>query len=121
MYVNFDPCSVTAPYIAAIAGMSGYKGVGCVECGGTCGGMSGLTMDGTGLFGTGIFGDSVTLTDLSTWTWAEVGTIAAAAFVLYSVTSTTRRGVRGVRRVTRRKTRRIKRPAVKGFIGETKR
>ena len=67
----------------------GMMGLGCPDCAGTCG-MNGLTMDGSGLFGTGIFGDSVTLTDLSTWTWAEYATVAFGAYVLISLVHTTK-------------------------------
>lgn len=71
-------------------------GLGC------CGGMGALTMDGTGLFGTGIFGGNFNLTDFSTWGPAEVGALLAAAFVLFSITSTTQRGVEGVQKRVRK-------------------
>jgi hypothetical protein len=77
---------------------SGLSGLGCPGCGGSCQGLQGLTMDGSGLFGTGIFGTGVTLTDLSTWTWAEYGTLALGAYVLLSLVHTTRAGARRVRR-----------------------
>jgi hypothetical protein len=68
----------------------GMGGLGCPDCQGTCGGMNGLTMDGSGLFGTGIFGTGVTLTDFSTWTWAEYATLALGAYTLLSLVHTTK-------------------------------
>lgn len=54
--------------------------------------MGALNMDGTGLFGTGIFGSTVSLTDLSTWTWAEYATLALGAYTLFSLVHTTKSG-----------------------------
>lgn len=68
----------------------GMSGLGCPDCNNTCGGMGGLTMDGSGLFGTGIFGTGVSLTDLSTWTWAEYATLALGAYTLLSLVHTTK-------------------------------
>jgi hypothetical protein len=73
-----------------------FPGLGCPDCHGTCGGMTGLTMDGSGLFGTGIFGTGVSVTDLSTWTWAEYGTLALGAYTLLSLVHTTKAGAQRV-------------------------
>lgn len=51
----------------------GMGGLGCSQ------GISGLTMDGSGLFGTGIFSN-----DLTTWSGWEYGLIAVGAYMLYS-------------------------------------
>lgn len=67
------------------AGMNG----GCGCCG-----VSGLTMDGTGLFGTGLFAGG---TDLSTWGYGEWGVVAIGVYMLFSTFSTTRRGYSRVR------------------------
>ena len=72
------------------------SGLGCPDCNNTCGGMGALNMDGTGIFGTGIFGQTVTLTDLSTWTWAEYATLALGAYTLLSLVHTTKAGARRV-------------------------
>lgn len=57
-------------------------------------GLGALNMDGTGLFGTGIFGQTVTVTNLSTWTFAEYGAVGLGAFTAFSLFSTTKSGVR---------------------------
>lgn len=75
----------------------GMSGLGCPDCGGTCG-MSGLSMDGSGLFGTGIFGTGVVLTDFSTWGMGEYATLALGAYVLLSLTYTTKAAGRRVSR-----------------------
>jgi hypothetical protein len=77
----------------------GISGLGCPDCQGTCGGMNGLTMDGSGLFGTGIFGTGVTYTDPSTWGVWEWGTVGLAAFAVLSMLDT---GRRATQRVTER-------------------
>lgn len=99
MYFNFDPCTASEPYIKAIGGMSG---LGCAECHGKCG-MAGFSMDGSGLFGTGVFGDSVTVTDISTWTWAEYLAILFGVYAVTSVVSDAKRAGRKVKRVTRKR------------------
>ena len=43
----------------------------------------------------------VTLTDFSTWGVAEIGAVAVGLFLLYAVTSTTKRGAEGVRKTYR--------------------
>lgn len=69
---------------------AGLSGLGC-DCGcNSCGGMGGLTMDGSGLFGSGVFGTGVTLTDISTWTWAEFATAGIGLYVLASLVFTTK-------------------------------
>jgi hypothetical protein len=75
-------------------------GLGCVDCGGTCGGcgMSGLTMDGSGLFGTGIFGTGVTVSDFSTWGPGEMIVAGGALYVVWSVLFTTSRAASAVKR-----------------------
>ena len=88
-------------YLSANEVPTGCAGLGCA-------GMGGLTMDGSGIFGTGIFGAGVTLTDFSTWGPGEIGAVAVAAFVLFSVVNTTRHGAQNVREgytTARRKTR----------------
>jgi hypothetical protein len=65
-------------------------------------------MDGSGLLGTGIFGTGVTLLDPSTWTWAEYGTLAIGAYILFSLVYTTRR----VPKVVHRKARAAKKAAL---------
>lgn len=70
------------------------NGLGCGGLG--CDGMGALSMDGSGVFGTGVFGTGVTLTDFSTWSPYEIGAVAVAAFVLFSVLSTTKRGAERV-------------------------
>jgi hypothetical protein len=84
---------------APIVEPGGLSGLGCTDCGGTCGcGMNGLTMDGSGLFGTGIFGTGVTLTDFSTWGPGEILVAGGTLFVLYSVLFTTSRAASAVKR-----------------------
>ena len=80
---------------------------GSFECGLGCAqGMGALTMDGSGLFGTGVFGTGVTLADFSTWGAGEIGAVAVALFLLFSVVGTTKRGAekvgRGYRTVKRK-------------------
>lgn len=74
----------------------GMSGLGCPDCNNTCGGMGGLTMDGTGLFGTGIFGDSAPITSPSTWGVWEWGVVGITAFAVLSMLDTGRRGARHV-------------------------
>lgn len=76
-------------------------GLGCVECGGTCGGMNGLTMDGSGLLGTGIFGNGVTVSDPSTWGIGEWGAVLVAGFAVLSMLDTGRRATRATVRKSR--------------------
>jgi hypothetical protein len=64
--------------------------------------MGTLTMDGSGLFGTGIFGTGVTVTDLSTWTIAEYGAVAASLLVLFSLVSTGKSAAQSVGKRVRR-------------------
>jgi hypothetical protein len=64
-------------------GAKGMNG-GCGCCG-----VSGLTMDGTGLFGTGLFAGG---TDVSTWGYGEWGVLAVGFYMLFSTFSTTKRG-----------------------------
>lgn len=99
MYVNRTVCPI---------GLNGLRGVpmrpaGC-KCGGSCAGcgshagLSGLTMDGSGLFGTGIFGTGVTITDISTWTWAEFAAAGIGLWFAGSLFSSFSRQASGVRR-----------------------
>jgi hypothetical protein len=82
----------------------GMSGLGCsCGCGGGKGcaenkGMSGLTMDGSGLFGTGIFGTGVSVTDFSTWTWAEYVTVFFGFYLVYSLFFTTRHAAQTTRK-----------------------
>lgn len=92
MYVP-GTCSNGTVAGQGITTTAGLSGLGCAECGGTCG-MNGLSFDGSGLFGTGIFGTGVSLTDFSTWSAFEIGTLAIGAWVLYSVAFTTRHTAR---------------------------
>jgi hypothetical protein len=66
-------------------------GIGC------CGGMGAL-MDGTGLLGTGLFASG---SDLSGWGRGEAVVVAFGLFTVYSLFSTTGRGVQTVRRKAR--------------------
>lgn len=94
------------PSANPVAGISDAPGLGCVECGGSCGGLGALSMDGSGLLGTGIFGTGVSLTDFSTWTYAEMATIALGLYVFTSIINDVRGGARKVGekvRGTRRK------------------
>lgn len=86
MYVPQDYSALTAP-----------AGLGC------CGGMGAWSMDGSGLFGTGVFGNGVSVTNLSTWTWAEYAAVGLSLFVVFSLFSTTQRGVTTVRKTIRRR------------------
>lgn len=61
------------------------------------GGMGALNFDGSGLLGSGVFGNTVTLTNLSTWTWAEYATVGVGLYAAYSVFNTTSSGVRRAR------------------------
>jgi len=45
--------------------------------------LGGLTFDGSGLLGTGIFGTGVTLTDPTTWSWAEWLVVGLGAFLIF--------------------------------------
>lgn len=76
------------------------ESAGCPGLG--CSGVGALTMDGSGLFGTGIFGTGVTLADFSTWGAGEIGAVVVSLFLLYAVTSTTKRGAEGVSKTYRR-------------------
>ena len=69
------------------------QGLGCACGGSCCGGLGGLTFDGTGLLGTGLFSGG---TDLSTWGAGEYGVLATAAYMLYSTVFTTRAAARKV-------------------------
>lgn len=110
MYVNFFACPYDQPLqlsSAQAAGLGDYvspfafttpqylsaggRGLGCADCG--CGyGVSGLTFDGTGLWGSGLFAG-----DTSSWGAGEFAFLAAGAFVLYSIVSTSRRATESVR------------------------
>ncbi len=85
MYVSADNSALAAP-----------AGLGCC-------GLGAWSMDGSGLFGTGVFGNGVSVTNLSTWTWAEYAAVGMSLFVVFSLFSTTRQGVTGVRKTLRRK------------------
>lgn len=83
-------------------GWGGSKGMGCCNRCNDKMGMSGLTMDGTGLLGTGLF---QTPFDFSTWGIGEYAAAGLALWVLYSVFATsrdtyqaTRKRIRGARR-----------------------
>lgn len=87
------------------------RGLGCAGCGGGCGcaglgcncGVSGLTFDGTGLLGSGLFSGGF---DVSTWGAGEVIALLFGAYIVYSLTSTTkaefRRASKGYKRVRRK-------------------
>jgi hypothetical protein len=77
-------------YGVAPNGVRVLEGMGC---GMGCAGMGGM-FDGSGIFGTGIFASS----DVSTWGYGEGIAVAFGLFVLYSVFSTTSRGVSKVSR-----------------------
>ena len=66
-------------------------------------GMSGLTMDGTGLLGTGLFSGGM---DLSTWGAGEAITVGLGLYVLYAVFATGRshaaRVSRGYKRIRKK-------------------
>jgi hypothetical protein len=77
------------------------------------GGMGALNFDGSGLLGSGVFGNTVTLTNLSTWTWAEYTTVGLGIYAAYSMFYTTSSGVKGARaRATSKKTRQRAQTAV---------
>lgn len=109
-YVNFFPC----PYDRIVDAFNAIppsmipqpieSNCGC-GCGGGCSGMSGLTMDGTGLLGTGLF----TSTDIATWGAGEVAVLAFGFFALYSMFSTTRRAGRRVAKGARSAKRKMSR------------
>jgi hypothetical protein len=86
MYVS------TRPYDLGSLPAPGMPVSGC------CGGMGGLTQDGSGLFGTGIFGTSVQPLNLSTWTWAEYAAVGVGLFAAMSMFGSTKRGYQGARR-----------------------
>ncbi len=90
----------------------------CAHGGGCSKGMGVFNSDGTGLFGSGIFGDSVSLFDVSTWTWHEWVTAFGAAYVLISVFSTTKRVGRGVRHAAGAPGRGIR--SVKSSVGKSR-
>lgn len=73
----------------ALVGSDGGARAGC----GCASGLGGCGCTGLGLFATPF--------DLKSWTWQEYGVAAAAVFVLFSVFSTSARGVRSVRRKAR--------------------
>lgn len=75
----------------------GLAGCGC-GCSGDCG-VSGLTMDGTGLFGSGLFSEGF---DVSTWGMGEYMLLGLAAYTLYALTSTTKAEFGRVRRGARK-------------------
>jgi hypothetical protein len=99
---SLAPSPVAAPGLPNSAAPTGglwapgMGGLGCPDCGGTCGGMNGLTMDGSGLFGTGIFGTGVDYMSPSTWGIAEWGTVLLGAYAIVSMLDTTRRAGRHV-------------------------
>ena len=87
---------VLPPQSGPVSGCGCGKGLGC------CGGMGALTMDGSGLFGTGIFGTGVSVTDFSTWSIGEIGAVAVAGLVLFSLVSTGKSAAQGVSKRVRR-------------------
>lgn len=82
-YIATIPCAIPGGPVG-VPTATNPSGLGCSGCGGTCGqyGMSGLTMDGSGLFGSGIFGTGVNLTDFTTWGVPEYLTVGAAGLLL---------------------------------------
>lgn len=71
------------------------RGLGCPDCGGTCGGLG---QTGEGLFGTGLFVSA----DPSTWGVGEWVTIGLGAFVAISAVTTAQSAGRTVQRAYRR-------------------
>lgn len=62
-------------------GFGGCNGLGCPDCGGTCGGLG---QTSTGLFGTGLFASP----DPTTWGIGEWATIGIGGFLAISAVST---------------------------------
>ena len=118
MYVSFDTCSIQPQVVSAYqalpdwagssVGMAGYRGMGCPGCGGRCQGL-GRTR-GLGLF------DSM---DFTTWGVGEWAVIGLGLFVLYSVFSTTKRGVKSAgRKIRSRATRKRRKEQLRRRIAE---
>lgn len=103
MYVP-GTCSNGTVAGQGITTTAGLSGLGCAECGGTCGGMNGLSMDGSGLFGTGIFGTGVDIATPATWSAFEWVTLLGGAFMLLSTLDM----IRNIGRHTAERGRRIK-------------
>lgn len=72
------------------------SGLGCAECGGTCGGLG---QTSTGLFGTGLFQSA----DPSTWGWGEYAVIAVGGYVAISFISDAQSAGGAVRKAYRRR------------------
>jgi hypothetical protein len=68
------------------------NGLGCADCGGSCGGLGDDGATG-GLFNLGVF----TSLDPTTWGAGEYGVLAAAALLLYFVTHSVNRVERSYR------------------------
>jgi hypothetical protein len=76
------PASLPAPGVVAPEEVlqAFGNGLGCSDCGGTCGGLGQAS---TGLFGTGLFASS----DPSTWGVGEYLTIAIGGYLVINVVS----------------------------------
>ncbi len=104
-YLTLNSGGVNAALASEVPQQMSYTGMGCVGCGNPglgCGcaggcaggcGVSGLTMDGTGLFGTGLFTGGL---DFTTWGAWEYGVAALGAYMLYSMVFTTKVQARAV-------------------------
>jgi hypothetical protein len=79
-------------------------GLGCVQCGGTCG-------QGLGLFDSGL--------DLTGWGWQEMAVAALAVWGVLAVLGSSRRAYSGVSKAVRkRKSRRSKRERLQRELSE---
>lgn len=81
------------------------RGLGCADCGGSCG--LGEVFDGTGFLGTGLFLSA----DPSTWGAGEFGALAIGVLTLYYLTKGVNKAessYRGARRSVKGKVRKVK-------------
>lgn len=79
-----------------LSGTGGCNGLGCAQCGGTCG----MGQTSTGLFGTGLFQSL----DPTTWGVGEWAVIGIGGFLAISAVNTSQTAARGVRKAYRRAT-----------------
>ena len=74
-----------------LSGTGGCNGLGCAQCGGTCG--MGQT-DSAGLFGTGLF----TTADFTQWGWGEWAVVVAGSYFAISAVNDLQTGYTGARK-----------------------
>jgi hypothetical protein len=79
-----------------LSGTGGCNGLGCAQCGGTCG----MGQASTGLFGTGLFASS----DPSTWGVGEYAVIAIGGYLAINLITDAQAAGKATKRAYRRAT-----------------